>query len=238
MPHAATHEPADALPPEPRAPALVVFAKAPIPGRVKTRLAPRVGAAAAAELQSALLRDTADIVLDATGRRRPPPAVWCAAAERGDEPVLRSLLPAGFGMIAQGPGDLGERIARVLGAVHGGRIPVLALGADCPDLTTELLDRALEALARTGAALGPAADGGYWAIGLARFDAALFADMPWSTADLARRTRLRFAERGTAFEELPELRDLDRYDDLLAWARSPNPGFRRTLAWCRARGLA
>jgi hypothetical protein len=148
------------------------------------------------------------------------------------------LLPPEFTLVGQGTGDLGTRLARVLGEILVEHTPVLALGADCPELTAEVLRSALGALATSGGVLGPAVDGGYWAIGLARFDAEIFRDMPWSTAALLAHTRRRFAERGVALVELPELRDLDRYEDLVAWAERPNPAFRRTLAWCRDRGLA
>ncbi len=223
--------------PLPRAPAVVIFAKAPIPGRVKTRLALRIGLREAAELQAAMLLDTAHVVGHAPAGRRPADA-YCAAAEPEDVPRLVALLPREFTVMRQGAGDLGARLARVFAELLPRGAPVLALGADCPDLTPDLLQLALDGLARADGVLGPAVDGGYWTIGLARFDAELFRDMPWSTAGLAERSRRRFAERGLALEELPELRDLDRHEDLLAWAGRPNPVFRRTLAWCRDRGLA
>jgi uncharacterized protein len=220
-----------------RTPAVVIFAKAPVPGRVKTRLALHIGLREAAELQAAMLLDTADVVRRTlTGRS--PAATFCAAAEPEDVPVLRNLLPPELSVVWQGDGDLGARLARVFGELLAQGGPVLALGCDCPDLTPELLRLALGGLARAEGVLGPALDGGYWTIGLARFDAEIFRDMPWSTAGLAERTRRRFAERGLTLQELPELADLDRHADLLAWARRPNPAFGRTLAWCRDRGLA
>ncbi|MFN2432156.1 MAG: TIGR04282 family arsenosugar biosynthesis glycosyltransferase [Gemmatimonadota bacterium] len=217
--------------------AVVVFAKAPVPGRVKTRLARHIGAAEAAALQAALLGDTLEVVLHAARRHAPRPALWCAAAQPDDADHLGPSLPPPFRILPQGSGGLGERLERVferLLATHSG---VLALGSDCPDLTPGLVRDALRALARRGAALGEARDGGYWCLGLSRVQPDVFRDIPWSTPEVALRTRERLAEAGIQAATLPVLRDLDVLEDLLDWARRPVPAFRRTRAWCRSRGL-
>jgi rSAM/selenodomain-associated transferase 1 len=236
MPHP-SREPERSTTAAPR-PAVVIFAKAPVPGRVKTRLAAGIGIREAAELQAAMLCDTAEMVSSVLRAWSPAAEPLCAAAEPEDARALRDLLPPEFGLVSQGSGDLGERLARVFGRLLAVRTPVLALGGDCPDLTPELLRCALEKLGRADGVLGPAQDGGYWTIGLQRFDAELFRGMPWSTAQLAERTRARFGERRLTLEELPPLADLDRPADLLDWSRRPNAAFRRTLAWCRDRRLA
>jgi rSAM/selenodomain-associated transferase 1 len=218
--------------------AVVIFAKAPRPGRVKTRVAAGIGEWAAAELQAAMLADTAEIVSGAFRSGNRKVALFCAAAEADDADPLRALLPPEFDLVRQGEGDLGERLARVFQSLLDGRAGLLALGGDCPDLTAGLTRRAVEALERADGVLGPARDGGYWAIGLRRFEANLFSDMPWSTADVADLTRRRFRERRLRLEELPVLADLDTPADLRAWAHCPNPDFHRTLAWCRRRRFA
>jgi rSAM/selenodomain-associated transferase 1 len=221
-----------------RLPALVLFAKAPAAGRVKTRLAPDLPPEAAAELQEALLRDTAEVALAAASAATPTPRLWCAVAESADEPPLRRLLPREFALLPQGAGDLGERLERVFGELLRHHACALAIGADCPDLAPGLLQEALEALVLSEAVLGPAQDGGYWAIGLAEPRPALFRGVPWSTERVAGETRRRMAELGLRVAELPVLRDVDRFGDLVEWARRPNACFTRTLAWCRERGLA
>lgn len=219
---------------------MALFAKAPVPGKVKTRLVPDVTPEAAAELQAALVQDTAAVAAEAARGAARPPCLYCAAAETVDEPFLQALLPDGFRLVRQGPGDLGHRLARVFGELLAVHRSVLAIGSDCPDLTPEILRVALCVLDGADAVIGPAKDGGYWALGLGRRAsagdlAALFRGIPWSTDRAAESTRGRLSASGLAPEELPRLRDLDVYADLLGWARDPNPAFPRTLAWCRSR---
>lgn len=217
--------------------AVVLFAKAPLPGRVKTRLSPEIGPAAAAELQAALVADTAAVVREACGLG-PGARLFCAVAEPAEETLLAPIVPPDFGRVEQGPGDLGARLERVFERLLAQHDRALALGTDCAELTPAILRSALAALARSEAVLGPAVDGGYWAIGLARPRPALFTGVPWSTSEVAAETRRRLAAAGLAWEELPTLSDLDRIEDLRAWSRAPSPWFPRTLEWCRARGLA
>jgi rSAM/selenodomain-associated transferase 1 len=205
---------------------------------VKTRLLPRLSADDAAGLQEALLTDTADLLVRVQPDAGCELRLWCAVAEPADEPPLRRLLPRGFGFVAQGQGDLGRRLERVFETLLDTHAATLAIGGDCPDLSPALVRESLAAVARTGAALGPAADGGYWAIGLTEPEPALFRGIAWSTPHVAHMTLERMHEQGCAVELLPQLRDLDRFEDVLAWARAPNRRFRRTLAWCRAQGFA
>ena len=174
-------------------------------------------------------------MVDAARSREPAPALYCAAAEAEDEAPLAAFLPAGFAVLPQGGGDLGRRLARVLGRLLRRHPAALAIGSDCPELTPDLLREALAALDRSGTVLGPTRDGGYWAIGLDAPRPEIFRDVPWSTAEVADLTRERLAALGLRAEELPLLADLDRFDDLRAWAGRPNPCFRRTLEWWRAR---
>ncbi|MGH7558976.1 MAG: TIGR04282 family arsenosugar biosynthesis glycosyltransferase, partial [Gemmatimonadota bacterium] len=137
----------------------MVLAKAPEPGRVKTRLIPILRAREAAELHEALLLDTlevvescADVVVaftPATGRR-----------------TLERLLGRRRRLLPQGPGDLGDRLARVFEQLCGAGRAVLAVGSDCPGLTTTRIVAAAGALGWADVVLGPALDGGYYLVGL------------------------------------------------------------------------
>lgn len=220
------------------APAIVVFAKAPVAGRVKTRLAPDLGPSGAAALQEALILDTADVVLEAAAGLVPAPALFCAAAEPEDEPVLSAMLSPAFVVVPQGPGDLGVRLESVLHRLLGGHAGAVALGADCPDLGPGQVVSAVSALGRADAVLGPAEDGGCWAIGLARRCPGAFAGVPWSTGSVNLRIQERLAALGASVVELERLRDLDRFPDLLRWASCPGTGYERTRAWWRSAGLA
>lgn len=184
-------------------PALVVMAKAPVPGRVKTRLCPPCTPEQAARVASAALADTLAAAARARAGRR-------VLALDGDPAAVDAH---GFEVILQRGADLGARLGAVVGDVGA---PLLVVGMDCPEVTAELLDRGLAALAAPGvdAVLGPAADGGYWAIGLAQARPEAFAGVPMSRPDTGARQRERLEELGLAVAELPRLADLDRFEDL------------------------
>jgi uncharacterized protein len=185
--------------------ALVVIAKAPSPGRAKTRLCPPCTPEAAAQLAEAALADTlAAVAATPAGRR-----VIALAGEPGP------WLPAGFDVVAQRGDGLGERLGA---AIADAGAPALVVGMDTPQLTPALLAAAAARLESTDAVLGPALDGGYWAIGLGRADTRAFDGVPMSspltgTAQLARLRAL-----GLEVASLPPLRDVDTIEDALAVA--------------------
>ena len=192
--------------------AVVVMAKAPRPGMVKTRLCPPLTARQAAELAEACLVSTLDAVARCGATRRVvvldgPPGPW---------------LRDGFEVTAPRGDGLAERLAAAFGDIGE---PALAVGMDTPQVTPDLLDRAIEALGSDGtdAVLGPADDGGYWAIGLNRPDRRVFERVPMSVPDTLERQRARLGELGLAVAELPALRDVDRIDDARAVAAGMAP---------------
>ncbi|HEX8644724.1 MAG TPA: TIGR04282 family arsenosugar biosynthesis glycosyltransferase [Allosphingosinicella sp.] len=179
---------------------ILVFAKAPVPGRVKTRLIPALGADGAARLAAQMLERTIEEAL-ATGLEvelcgEPDAAFWSGT------PVARS---------AQGPGTLGERLARAAERA-GGR--VLLIGSDCPALERERLAAAAASLDTHDAVLHPAEDGGYVLLGLRRFDAAIFAGIAWSTASVCAATIERIEAIGWSVDVRETLRDVDEPADL------------------------
>ena len=182
---------------------IVVFAKAPVPGRAKTRLIPALGAEGAARLAAAMLAATVAEAL-ATGLEvelcgEPDPQGWY------EGPPI-SLSP-------QGDGDLGARLARAAArALAAG--PVLLIGADCPELDRQRLAAAADALASHDAVLHPAADGGYVLLGLNRFDSSLFKGIAWSTAAVAAQTLARIAALGWSVDVRETLHDVDTPADL------------------------
>jgi rSAM/selenodomain-associated transferase 1 len=190
---------------EPAEVALIVIAKEPLPGRAKTRLCPPLRPAQAAAIAEAALADTLAAVAAVPARRRlltleGDPGPW---------------LPAGFEVVAQPSGGLGARLAAAFRAAAG---PALLVGMDTPQLTPLTIRAAAAALAEPGvdAVLGPALDGGYWAIGLREPRAAVFAGVPMSCAATASAQRLRLRELGLVCTELDVLRDVDTFKD--AWA--------------------
>jgi uncharacterized protein len=199
--------------------ALVVIAKAPEPGRSKTRLCPPCTPEQAAALAEAALRDTLAAVAAAPARRR----IVALDGTPG------SWLPAGFELMAQRGEGLGRRLGHALQAAGG---PALVVGMDTPQLTPGLLALAGRTLGRpaTDAVLGPAFDGGYWAIGLSRPDPAVFEGVPMSTGDTCREQRRRLRELRLRTAGLPPLRDVDEIDDARAVAAAwPGTRFARAF---------
>ncbi len=184
-------------------PTLVIFARWPEPGQVKTRLAQEYGDAGAATIYRSLLDHTLDV------------------ARRNDLPVELRVTGApcarfeaefgkGITLADQGDGDLGARLARV-------ESPALVIGSDLPGLTPDLLLDAAKAFDDHEIVIGPARDGGYWLIGFRQACPWLFPDMPWSTPEVLPETLARCAARGITPAMLPELTDVDEPQDLAQW---------------------
>lgn len=197
---------------------IVIFAKAPVPGRVKTRLIPALGPEGAARLARRMLRDSwreasAVTVADAE---------LCVDPEPGAEP-WRGLLPAGVEhAAAQGDGDLGERLARASERVLREGQRVVLIGTDCPGLTTRRLTEACRELETHDAVIHPTFDGGYALLGLKQFDPSLFADIAWSTSSVAAATIGRIRALGWSCHLGETLQDIDEPADLA----TIEPGYR------------
>jgi rSAM/selenodomain-associated transferase 1 len=195
-----------------RRPALLLFARAPEPGRVKTRLAPMLSAAGASALYRAFLSDASRLY----GRNETWRPVLCAdpAAE---DPRLATLFPPPWQRRTQGPGDLGEKLRRAFeDAFASGAPRAVAVGSDHPTLPPGVLEDVLSALDATDAAIVPAEDGGYCAIGLGanRFSAQVFRDVPWSTRSVLDATLDRLRAAGLSCRLLAPHYDVDRPEDL------------------------
>lgn len=189
---------------------IVVMAKVPKPGRVKTRLATAIGDEAAAALASRMLDRTLE-----TARRAALGAVELCVTPDAPHPLLRRAADRpGVNLSAQGAGDLGQRMARIARRVlAGGEWPII-VGTDCPALTPHHLRLAAHQLRRHDVVFHPAADGGYVLIGLRCFDPRLFEALPWDTAAVMAASRARLRELGWAWWEGETLHDIDTAQDL------------------------
>ncbi|MGW3206115.1 TIGR04282 family arsenosugar biosynthesis glycosyltransferase [Streptomyces sp. NPDC001135] len=196
---------------------LLVIAKEPLPGRVKTRLTPPFTPRQAAQLAEAALADTLDAVAAAPATRRVlvldgAPGPW---------------LPPGFEVLPQCAGGLDERLADAFARCSG---PALLIGMDTPQVTPELLS---VDFAGCDAYLGPAEDGGFWALGLAEPAPALLRGVPMSTPETGAVQRERLLAAGLRVRELPRLRDVDTVADAHAVAAlAPHGRFAARLARC------
>jgi rSAM/selenodomain-associated transferase 1 len=193
-------------------PALLLFARVPEEGRVKTRLAPVLTAAGANELYRAFLKD-ASRLYGANPDWRPV----LRADPSAEVPSLVDLFPPPWHRRTQGPGDLGERLRRAFeDAFADGARRAVAVGADHPTLSNGALSQLLQALDSADAAVVPAEDGGYCAIGWAaqRFSAEAFRDVPWSSPAVLETTLERIRSAGHSCRLLPAHYDVDRPEDL------------------------
>jgi uncharacterized protein len=197
---------------------IALFAKAPVPGAVKTRLIPLLGPWGAARLAEAFL-------LDALALLRPLAWARTVIATTGpfDDALARAI--GDVERWDQGGGDLGARMERVLRrALEGGSSAAIALGADSPGLTGEHLEEARRVLARGQAVLGPAEDGGYFLIGLDTCPEGLLAGLPWSSRETGAATRARLESRGLSVGTIRGCFDVDEPADLLRLEASLRAG--------------
>ena len=194
---------------------ILIFAKAPQPGRVKTRLVPPLTPGQAAELHRWLLTQT---VTSLARARVAPVELWCAP-DPGLDPFPNLAAAHGVRLYRQAEGDLGERMrsAAENGCAHADSL--VLVGTDCSTMTGDYIAAAFEALAQRDAVLGPAEDGGYVLLGLKRVAERLFTGIPWGTERVAPITRARMSALGWRWTELPTLWDLDRPPDLERFRR-------------------
>ena len=189
---------------------LLVIAKQPVPGRVKTRLVPPYTHEQAAILAEAALADTLHTVLMTPARRR----VLVLDGEPGP------WLPSGFDIVPQCDGPLDERLAAAFAAVRG---PALLIGMDTPQVAPSLLTVDWQG---ADAVFGPAADGGFWALGLLVPDPALLRGVPMSLPGTGAIQRARLLAAGLRVTDLPQLRDVDTAADAAAVAsQAPHSRF-------------
>jgi rSAM/selenodomain-associated transferase 1 len=190
---------------------VILFARPLVRGTVKTRLEPALGAEGALQLYEALLRYVVSVCQEA----KVGPLTLAYAGEHPGTALATLGEGLGARLVSQGPGDLGDRMARALGdALQAGAWPVL-LGTDLAGLKSSHLTAAAAALrAGDDYAFAPAEDGGYGVVAARRLDPELFSAMPWSTPSVMKETAGRLAELGRVWTRLPSLYDIDGPEDL------------------------
>ncbi len=189
---------------------ICIYAKPPIPGRTKSRLAADIGDEAAAALALALLRDTIDQALTVPAARV---SLWHPPeASPGD---FAGLVPEGLVYVAQDGSDLGERMSHTFCTTLGGDISrAVLIGSDCATHSVASLSRALTELETHQVVLEPADDGGYVLVGQSLHCAAMFHDVAWGEGMVMETSRQRLNAAGIKWLELPETFDIDYADDL------------------------
>lgn len=191
---------------------LLIFAKAPVAGQVKTRLIPPLSATEAAQLHARFIRQTLSVAGESS---LCPVQLWCSPQPR--HPFFidcrRSFCVS---LHAQHGADLGERMRQAAASALAGSDYALLIGCDCPALTAAYLRHALTALKKGyNAVLGPAEDGGYVLLGLRHAEPELFGGIAWGTETVLDNTRSRLRRLRWRWHELAVQWDVDRPEDLV-----------------------
>ena len=190
---------------------VIVFAKAPVPGQVKTRLVESLGTSGASQLSEHLAFHT---LRTALGSGVSPVVLWCAPS--AEHPFFRRCAEKfNVDLRPQSGGDLGQRMADAFEQTLKAARAALLIGTDCPSLTGEdLQEAALVLREKAEAVMVPTEDGGYVLIGLRRPAPALFERVPWGTEKVLPETRRRLRNLGWVWHELPVRWDVDRPEDV------------------------
>lgn len=205
--------------------ALLVFARNPVAGQVKTRLIPALGPQGAADLYRELLENTLHA---ATQIAEAQTEIWLADGQ--PTPPTQSLLDRyDLPWHAQSGRDLGERMQHAIECALRTSQSVVLIGSDCAEFTPDYLNAAFTALDEYPVVIGPAADGGYLLIGVREPCHALFEDVPWGHSEVLPTTRRRLMKQSLRWHELPTRHDIDVAADLehipqiLARIGAPDP---------------
>ena len=204
---------------------LIIFAREPLPGKVKTRLGRAVGNNAAAELYGAMLADVLEQAAALPGIR--PLLYWAC---EGDGMPPSPDVP-GLEVFRQAGATLGQRMANAFeSAFKSGSDVCCIIGTDSPDLPPEYISRAFDLLCQGEAdvVFGPAEDGGYYLLGMGRTWAGLFRDIPWGTPQVLAASLERARHLGLRIALLPQSYDIDTLSDLLRLLDSPGIRAART----------
>jgi rSAM/selenodomain-associated transferase 1 len=195
---------------------VAVFAKAPVAGAVKTRLAAELGGEAAAKLHARLVRHAlATAIAAGVG----PVELWCAP-DTAHPFFAACAADLGVALHAQQGDDLGARMHHAFAHAAATGDALVVIGADCPALSAQHLRDAATALGACDAVFAPAEDGGYVLAGLARPVAPLFEDIAWGGSTVMAQTRLKLVACRLAWKELATLWDVDRPEDLARLERA------------------
>ena len=188
---------------------IILFAKFPAKGMAKTRLQPALGIDGAAKMARQLLLHSVeqavatDFAIELCVSPAPADACWQALD-----------LPESLQWSAQAEGDLGRRMLIASQNALEKYEKVVLIGTDCPSLTPERIQTAVQQLEKDDAVMIPATDGGYVLLGLKQIDSSLFLNISWSTSSVAEITKQRIAALGWTLALLPALHDIDEPEDL------------------------
>ncbi|WP_013321554.1 TIGR04282 family arsenosugar biosynthesis glycosyltransferase [Gloeothece verrucosa] len=194
---------------------LIIFTRYPEPGKTKTRMIPILGEEGAAQLQRQMTEFTLKIAKKIEADGSTLVAIYFAG---GNETLMQQWLGKDLIYQKQSEGDLGQRMHSAYSASFlEGMKKVVIIGTDCPDLDENIINQAFQNLSPQNLVLGPAADGGYYLIGLSRPYAALFEGINWGSSEVLAQTEAIARQLDLRVSYLPVLEDVDRPEDLWIW---------------------
>jgi len=186
--------------------ALILFARNPDLGRVKSRLSAALGEKKALLVYERLLSHT----LKVAGDHDSDKFIFLS------EYLQESLKCTNSVQLLQSGSDLGERMENAVKKICGmGFEKICIIGADCPDISCEILNDAFKALDKSDAVFGPSHDGGYYLIGLTRLIPHIFSDIEWGTDSVLETTLSKLDASKISFQLLKKLYDIDTYEDII-----------------------
>ncbi|MTE13792.1 TIGR04282 family arsenosugar biosynthesis glycosyltransferase [Nocardia aurantiaca] len=209
---------------------MLVVAKSPIAGFAKTRLTPPFSPVDAAYLAACALLDTLDAMSESGIRHRV--VAWTGDLDRAERSIELAAALRDVTVVTQRGDSFGERLANAHADAAEFGVPVLQIGMDTPQVDSDLLARSAARLVATGdTVLGPATDGGWWALGLTESSPAhLLADIPMSTNRTGELTETALRHSGFRVHALPTLTDVDTYADAVSVAAVSRGRFARAVA--------
>ena len=204
---------------------LYLFAKAPLPGRVKTRMQPQLSEAQSAQLATLMLKQTVEKV----SRFWPGKLILTVSPSINhalfDQLAHHYNLP----LEAQVDGDLGSKMLHVLGQGIEQFGSAVVMGCDVPQITNKILLQVHARLVEKQPIIGPASDGGFYLLGLNRMVPGIFAGVDWGSRQVIARVCQNFQHLGMALSHCSELRDIDNWDDL-CWLGTHDQHYREFVA--------
>lgn len=204
---------------------VIIFAKVPVIGKVKTRLGREIGMELAYDVYKAILKTQIEIL-----ERSGMPFLVCYTGEPVDH--LVDIIGDTCSLMEQSEGNLGNRMKRAFEACFSsGASEIILMGSDIPSMTPEIIKESFQCLNDTGVVIGATEDGGYYLVGFKReiFNGDIFKDIHWGTSTVYRETVDKFIKNNILYENISLLYDIDTQEDLLRYVDENNTSLGQEL---------